>query len=166
MWIIVKYKCNYLDFFKSEIRKKFENIEFYLPKIKLFKNHYKNNKVISKEYKILGDYVLCYHSSFSNSSLLKKISNIRGAKYFLNGYLNCQKEIIEFINMCKINEDEKGYLTQSFFGFKLYKKFKFLDGPFYNMIFKIIEVQKNKFKIVLQNKTTTLNKADYLFTSI
>ena len=46
------------------------------------------------------------------------------------------------------------------------KKLKFLNGPFYNMIFKIIEEQKNKLKIILQGKNTTLNKKDYLFTSI
>ena len=34
------------------------------------------------------------------------------------------------------------------------------------MIFKIIEVQKNRLKIVLQSKKTTLNKEEYLFTAI
>ena len=48
----------------------------------------------------------------------------------------------------------------------LNRNVKFLNGPFYNMIFKIIEVQKNRLKIVLQSKKTTLNKEEYLFTAI
>ena len=166
MWIIIKYKTNSLNLLKSEINKKLRNSKFYLPKIKLLKNILGARKVLSKEHKILGDYILCYHSNFSQTSFLKQISNIKGLKYVLHGYFNCQSEIENFIFKCKQNEDEEGFIKQTFFGYKLNKTFKFLNGPFYNMIFKIIEVQKNKLKISLQSKTTTLNKEDYLFTSI
>ena len=64
MWIIIKYKTNSLNLLKSEINKKLRNSKFYLPKIKLLKNILGARKVISKEYKILGDYILCYHSNF------------------------------------------------------------------------------------------------------
>jgi hypothetical protein len=166
MWIIIKYKANSLNLLKSEINKKLENSKFYVPKIKLFRNILGAKKITVKEYKILGDYILCHHSSFSKISLLKQISNIKGLKYILNGYINCQSEIEEFILNCKKNEDEKGFIKQPFFGYKLNRNFKFLNGPFYNMIFKIIEVQKNRLKIVLQSKKTTLNKEEYLFTAI
>lgn len=166
MWIIIKYKANSLNLLKSEINKKLINSKFYLPKIKLLKKILGAKKIITKEHKILGDYILCYNSNFSKISFLKQISNIKGLKYILNGYINCQSEIENFIFKCKQNEDREGFIKQTFFGYKLNKSFRFLNGPFYNMIFKIIEVQKNKLKINLQSKTTTLNKRDYLFTSI
>jgi hypothetical protein len=87
-------------------------------------------------------------------------------KYKVNSLNLLKSEIEEFISNCKKNEDEKGFIKQSFFGYKLNRNFKFLNGPFYNMIFKIIEVQKNRLKIVLQSKKTTLNKEEYLFTAI
>ena len=43
---------------------------------------------------------------------------------------------------------------------------KFLNGPFANMIFNIIEVQKNKLKILLDGKIPSLTKKNYLFSSI
>ena len=35
---------------------------------------------------------------------------------------------------------------------------KFLNGPFANVIFNIIEVQKNKLKILLDGKNKSINK--------
>ena len=166
MWIVIKYKANYLNLLKSEINKKLINSKFYLPKIKLSKKVLGVKKIITQEHKILGDYILCYNSDFSKKSFLKQISNTRGLKYILDGYINCQLEIENFILKCKQNEDSEGFIKQTFFDYKSNKSFRFLNGPFYNMIFKIIEVQKNKLKINLQNKTTTLAKEDYLFTLI
>ena len=166
MWIVIKYKNNSLDLLKSEISNRLKNTKFYLPKIKLVKSYLGLKKKIEKEHKILGDYLLCYNPCFANSNLLKQISNIKGLKYFLNGFSHNQKDIEDFIFNCKKNEDQEGFLKQSFFGYQMNKKLKFLNGPFYNMIFKIIEEQKNKLKIILQGKNTTINKKDYLFTSI
>ena len=47
---------------------------------------------------------------------------VKGTKCFLKDYFSCQKEIKEFILKCKQNEDEKGYLKQSFLNFKLIKE--------------------------------------------
>ena len=65
MWIIIKYKANSLNLLKSEINKKLINSKFYLPKIKLLKKILGAKKIITKEHKILGDYILCYNSNFS-----------------------------------------------------------------------------------------------------
>ena len=167
MWIIIKYKTKSLDVFKLEMRKKFQNVQFYFPKAKIIRSiNNIRSKTNTKEIKILGDYMFCYHQSFSKNNFFRKISNTRGLKYFLNGFINSQKEIEEFIIKCKKNEDSYGYIKQSFFEFLLNKNFKFLNGPFFNMIFKIIDIQKNKLKIILKDKQAILNKEDYLFTSI
>ena len=166
MWIVVKYKTNCLNFFKKELNKKLNmRIDFYSPKLKLNKIC-KSKTLAFKELKLLGDYILCYHPSFSNKKILNQIQNIRGLKYILEGYTNCQKEIIDFVNKCKSNENEEGFIKQTFFGFELEKNMKFLNGPFSNMIFKIIEVQKRKIQILLDGKKTTIRKNNYLFSSI
>ena len=166
MWIILKHKTNSLNFLKHEISKKLNlKIDFYSPKIKF--DRIVNGKLLGfRELKLLGDYVLCYHPNFSNKKTLDQIKNIKGLKYILNGYSTCQKEIKDFVYKCKINENEDGFLKQTFFGFELEKTMKFLNGPFSNMIFKIIEVQKRKIQIILDGKKTTIKKNSYLFSSI
>lgn len=166
MWIILKYKTNCLDYLKDELSKKLNSpIDFYSPKIKF--NKIKHGKIlVPKEFKLLGDYVLCYHSHFAEEKMLQKIKYTKGLKYILNGYSTCQNEIRDFVKKCKSNENEEGFLKQTFFGFDLKKTMKFLNGPFSNMIFKIIEVQKSKIQILLDGKKTTIRKNNYLFSSI
>ena len=78
-----------------------------------------------------------------------------------------QNNIIKFIEYCKTFENEKGYLTQSFFKTIITKKAKFISGPFTNMIFEILEKQKNKLKILVGNIVTTIpNKVNYLYRPI
>ena len=85
----------------------------------------------------------------------------------MEGHGQNQKNIIEFINYCKTFENEKGYLTQSFFKTIITKKAKFISGPFTNMIFEILEKQKNKLKILVGNVVTTIpNKTNYLYRPI
>jgi len=67
----------------------------------------------------------------------------------------------------KFHENEKGYLEQSFFKTIIRKKAKFISGPFTNMIFEILEKQKNKLKILVGNIVTTIpNKTNYLYRPI
>ena len=72
------------------------------------------------------------------------------------------EHIVDSVQKCKSNENEEGFLKQTFFGFDLKKTMKFLNGPFSNMIFKIIEVQKSKIQILLDGKKTTIRKNNYL----
>ena len=95
----------------------------------------------------------------------EELSQIKYLEIYLPKQLS-EDEIEEFILKCKQNEDEKGYLKQSFFKFQINKRMKFLNGPFANMIFNIIEVQKNKLKILLDGKNTIISKKNYLFSSI
>ena len=92
---------------------------------------------------------------------------LKGLEYFLKGYNLNQNEIKNFIKHCKNYENEKGYLTQSFFEKIISKKAKFISGPFTNLIFEIIEKQKNKLKILVGNLVTTIpNKKNYLYRPI
>ena len=99
--------------------------------------------------------------------MLAILKNLRGLKYFLKDSIINQKEIIEFINYCKKNQDTEGYVKQSFFEFSKMKKGMFLSGPFTNMIFSVIENQKNKIKVLIGKVTTTVTKdSNYLFRPI
>ena len=66
MWIVIKYKTNNLDLLKSDLNKKLKSTaDFYLPKIQMVKSSFQK-KIIKSEFKILGDYIFCYHQSFSD----------------------------------------------------------------------------------------------------
>ena len=95
----------------------------------------------------MGDYIFCFHTSLSVSNKLNYIKRFRGLKLFLEGHIQNQKEITQFIKKCKDNEDKDGYLLQDFFEKRLNKSYEFLSGPFANSIFKIISLQKINYKL-------------------
>ena len=100
----------------------------------------------------------------NNSKILSLLTNLKGLKYFLKDSISNQKEIINFINYCKANQDSDGYIHQSFFNFSNMSKGIFMSGPFTNMFFKVIENQGNKIKILIGNMTTTITKnSNYLY---
>ena len=162
MWVVLKYKNKELKLLKNDaISKIGKNVEFYAPKIK--KNKFKNNKLIKIEEFILGDYIFCYHEKLQDSNFLNIIKNLKGLKYILNYCSHSQKEINNFIFKCQKNENN-GYLTQSFFENNSKKKGQFVSGPFTNLIFEIVENQKNKLKIISNNITTIVSKkSEYLY---
>ena len=111
--------------------------------------------------------MLCYHENFNNLTNINKLKFTKGLEYFLNGYHQNQKEIIQFVEYCKLSENNKGYLTQAFFKKIIERKAKFISGPFTNMMFEIIEKQKNKLKIIVGNIVTTISdNNNYLYRSI
>ena len=85
----------------------------------------------------------------------------------MKGHEAAQTEIIKFINYCKTFENENGYIKQTFFKTTIIKKGKFISGPFANMIFEILEKQKNKLKILVGNIVTTISdNKNYIYRSI
>jgi hypothetical protein len=166
MWIVLKYKKRELSFLKQDFKKILGDLPlFFKPKFKYQK--LVKNKLYFLEKDILDDYLICYHAKFKNINMLAILKNLRGLKYFLKDSIINQKEIIEFINYCKKNQDTEGYVKQSFFEFSKMKKGMFLSGPFTNMIFSVIENQKNKIKVLIGKVTTTVTKdSNYLFRPI
>tara|TARA_A100001037_G_scaffold298225_1_gene321563 strand:+ start:129 stop:626 length:498 start_codon:yes stop_codon:yes gene_type:complete len=162
MWTIIKYEKKKLEFLKLDLEKKLgSECKFYQPKL-LYKN-YRKKKLIEREFDLLGDYLFCFNEKFDNSKFINTINYSRGLKYILNGYIESQKEICAFIDKCKLSEDTNGYLSDQFYDLNVNSNYKFFSGPFTNSIFKILELQKNKIKILMGNLKTTVNKKDFLF---
>ena len=166
MWVVAKVRNKELNIFRQNLINKLgKEIKFYYPKIEYQKII--KNKLRKFEKILLENYVFCYHAKFNKINSLNETRFVKGLVYFLNGYGQNQKEIVQFINHCKVFENEKGYLTSSFFKDMITSKARFVSGPLTNMIFEIIERQKNKIKIMLGNIVTTIpDKKNYLYLSI
>ena len=163
MWAVAKFKRKELNVFKEKMIEKFgQDIKFYCPKIEHSK--YFKNKIKKFERLLLANYIFCYHKEFSKASSINKARFLKGLEYFLVGHNQSQNEITKFIEHCKAFEDNEGYLTPVFFKTMIAKKAKFISGPFTNMIFEILERQKNKLKILVGNIVTTISdKKNYLY---
>jgi len=162
MWTIIKFDKKKLSLLKRDFQEKLgSDFKIYCPKL-IFRK-YKNNKLIKKDFDIMGDYLFCFHKNFSNSQALSKLKFVKGLKYFLTGCVHSQDEIKKFIARCKESENKDGYLSQDFFEICINAKYQFASGPFSEMIFKIINLHKNKINILLGNIKTTINKNDFLF---
>ena len=162
MWILLKADTKNINMMLLNFKKILgEDVQLYQPKM-LFQN-FKNNKVKNKEINLLGDYFFCYHKKFEKKSSINLIKFCVGLKLILEGYQDSQPEIIQFINRCKNSENEKGYLSANFFNLKESYDYKFMTGPFTNMIFKIINLHKDKINILLGNLKTTIKKNQFLF---
>ena len=165
MWIIIKFNKKELEFLKKDFRKKLkEDLTIYIPKVAVQK--YKNNKLINKEFNLLNDYLFCFHKDFENPKTINELKFSRGLKYFLDGFVQTQDEIKKFIKICRNSENKEGYLSQNLFDLHINTKYKFSSGPFSEMIFKIIDLQKNKIKILLGNLSTTIEKKKFLFSPL
>ena len=166
MWLVAKIKKKELHLFKQELTKKFgSEIKFYNPKIQYQKSI--KNKIKRIEKFILENYIFCYHEKLDQTKVMGKVRFLKGLEYFLQGHYQNQKEILKFINHCKTFENKNGYLSQAFFKTMITGKAQFVTGPFTNMVFEILEKQKNKLTILVGNIVTTIpNKANYLYRPI
>jgi len=167
MWIVVRYKSKELKTLSESFSKILGEIpEFYKPKIKFEK--YINNKLRIFEKDILDNYLICKHNKFKDHKIISLLKNSRGLIYFLSGSEFNQKELDNFVNFCKSNEDSNGYLTQNFFEISKNSKAKFISGPFTQMIFEIVENKGKKLKILLNNinMTITNNSSSLLYSRI
>ena len=162
MWAVLKIDRKYIHQLKSEFLEKLGNeVKFYIPKLKIKK--FRKQKVLFKENLMLGDYLLCYHKNFSNKSIFSSLKYCRGLKYFLSNFINSQKEIENFIIKCKQNEDNDGYIKQTFFDFKNKNKYEFISGPFTNLIFTILEENNLSIKALIGKYKATVSKENNLF---
>ena len=162
MWAIIKFDKKNLTGLKRDLSNKLgSNPKFYLPKVKIQK--FKKGRLFSFESFLLGDYMFCFHENFKNINTINSLKYCKGLKYFLNSFIKSQEEIVEFIKNCKNHENNKGYISQTFFSFKENSKFKFLSGPFTDMIFNIIATQNKKIKILIGDFKTTVSNTEYLY---
>lgn len=165
MWAVLKFNQNELSLFKREVQNIFGNdYKIYIPKILIEK--YKNKKLIKKEFCILGDYLFFFHSSLSKEQSTNTFKFLKGVKYFLKGFVSSQKDIKKFIEKCKKLECKNGYLSKNFFDLEISKEYKFDSGPFVDRIFKIINLQKNKIKILIGDLETTFKDKSFLYSAI
>ena len=157
MWIVAKYKPKEFASLKEGFFKVLGDMpEFYNPKIKYEK--YINNKIKVFDKNILDNYLICKHSKFNHSGIVNQLKNLKGLNYFLNGYKYNQKELENFVVFCKSNENDSGFLNQSFFNITKKAKAKFISGPFTEMMFDIVESKGKKLKILLNNINITISK--------
>ena len=163
MWAVLKAKNNSLQFLLQNLEKKFGyKLQSYYPKFVFKKN--KNKSVSDVTYKILGNYFFCYDVNFKDPKFLNKIKYIKGLNYVLSGFETDQINIKNFINFCKKNENEEGILKPSFFHEIKKMKGKFLNGPFANMFFDIIEKDKKSFRFLIGNfKVNVKNTSELYF---
>ena len=158
MWIVAKIKVEELNIFKKQLKEKMgDEIKFYEPKIIFSK---KNMNVIKN---ILGNYIFCFHEKFRDYKYLNKLQYTKGLKYFLKYYKNSQKDIFKFINFCRENEDNDGFLKTNFFKKILKKKGKFINGPLANIVFEILENNKNNLIINIERKKIKIRKGFKFF---
>ena len=163
MWTIIKFDKKNLESLKRDFKEKLgKDFTIYSPKLSIKK--YKNNKLINREFNLLGNYLFCFHKSFENHHTINRLKFSKGLKYFLGGFIQSQDEIKKFIKKCKDFENNEGYLSENFFELYINSNYKFSSGPFVEMIFKIIDLQKNKINILLGNVKTTIKKNEFLFT--
>ena len=165
MWVIIKFKPNQFDVLKQEFKKKLKiEPNFFFPKLKIQK--IKKNKLVSYASPLLGDYIFCFHPEFDNKNIIENVVYLKGIKFFFKGFKNYQKDISSFMSRCKKHEDENGFIKQTFFNLITLKKIKFLSGPFTNVIFKIMERQKDNMKVSDGKVNISFSTDRYLFEAV
>ena len=166
MWIVAKIKRKELNIFKKKLIDKFgKEVKFYYPIIQYYQQS--RNKIKKIEKFVLENYIFCNHPKFNDINVINNMKFLLGLECLLKGHDVNQNEIVKFIECCRTFENSKGYLTPNFFKFMIIKKAKFVSGPFSNMMFEIIEKQKNKLKILINNIVMTVSdKQNYMYRPI
>ena len=156
MWVVAKYNIGQVNIFRKELSHKASNVKFYVPKIKI--SFFKNKKIYNKERSLLNGYLLCFSKDFSNPIFMNNISGIKGLTYFLKGENLYQREILKFIESCKLQEDCDGYIKKEYTDLSFTKLYQFNSGPLTNLFFKLIEKNKKQIKVPVGNKNIFLKK--------
>ena len=163
MWIVAKIKNNSFNLFKKEFSKKFigEKITFYYPKFVC--STFSNGKKIERQISLLENYIFCKSEKFEKFNI-KNFQFIKGLNFFLDGHSCSQRNIDDFVKICKLHEDKKGFIDNSFFKNCINTKGKFISGPFKNLIFETIKKNKNNLKISIGSFLFTVSdKANCIY---
>ena len=162
MWIVAKMKKNQISILKESIKNKLgPETEVYVPKIQI--SQVIKGKLQNKKSKfLLGNYFFIKNNKFKSSTILETIKYIKGLHSIIPFAISSQEEIIDFIDKCKENENDSGFISQSFFDLIINKKIKFHSGPLTSFICELIEVEKNKIKVLVNNYMVTVNSENKL----
>tara|TARA_B100000886_G_C20423286_1_gene492611 strand:+ start:2539 stop:3036 length:498 start_codon:yes stop_codon:yes gene_type:complete len=165
MWAIIKYNKKNFNLMKNDfLSRSIGLVRFYQPKMKIKKND--KNKINFKEISILGNYIFCFNKNFSNDNFIQSLNNIKGLDYILAGCKFSQNEINDFINKCKASHNDEGFISSKFYDLILNKKYKFTSGPFTDMIFNLVKIEKKKVEVVINDLKISLDKNNFNFKSI
>ena len=157
MWLVIKYKKNQLEVLKKSVTSIIgDKPEFYIPKIKI--NKIFKGKIVENKKDLLNKYIFCRHQKFKEFSLLNLLNYAKGIQLVLKGLLENQKNIIEFINICRSHENEDGFIKQSFFNNLNKSQIQFQSGPFSKEIFQVIEEKSKEIKILKNNIKIKISK--------
>jgi hypothetical protein len=161
MWAVLKYDKKLLNILKIELTKKLgKKCRFYQPKIKY--NKYFKNKLVHKEFSLLGNYIFFHHNDLKNENIINSLRSIKGLKYFLNGYSKSQKELSSFVSQCEKSEDKNGFINDNFVSLIYNNYYKFKTGPFVDKLFKLVNFNKEYLEILLGNIKTKIKTNSYL----
>ena len=107
MWTVLKFDKKNLALLKQDLKKKLgEEYRIYIPKLRIQK--FKNNKLINKDFNLLGDYLFCFHTNLEFEQNRNQLKFSKGLKYILEGTIESQEEIKSFISKCKKSENQDG----------------------------------------------------------
>ena len=95
-----------------------DDLKIYSPKFLIQKFH--KNKLKTKEIELLGEYFFCFHKKFENPTIINSLKIYKRVKIFSKWFFTIPRRYKKFISRCKESENDKGYLTQSFF--EIYEK--------------------------------------------
>ena len=157
MWTIFKFNKKNINLLKKDFKTRTGgDLKFYFPKIKIEKKIYK--KIKNYEINLLGNYMFCYDQKFEDERFVESLKNIRGLQYFIKGHKYSQKEISDFITKCKKSQNKEGFLSYNFFDLIINKKYRFISGPFSNLVFSLIQIEKTRLDVLIGNIKTTLKR--------
>ncbi len=153
MWTIIKIDLKKLNTFNQDIKKKIgDDVRIYFPKVKI------SNRTLP----LIGDYIFCFHNEFRDLSYINKLKFTKGLKYFLNGHIESQSQIEYFVNKCKSLENDKGLLSKNICELIPNSMYQFKTGLLKNEIFKLLEIQKNKIKILINDVKFKVNSNNFI----
>ncbi len=165
MWTIIKIDKKKYNLLQQDFKKKIgEKVIYYKPKMKI--STFSKNRLIEKEIDILGNYVFCYSKIFKEKKIMNTLKFSKGLKYFLDGFNSVQDEINEFIDKCKKLENKNGFICSNMETYCENKEYEFISGPFAKKLFTILNLEKNRVKILLGTVETYISKNKYLFRSV
>ena len=156
MWYVIKYNNNQKNILLNSLKEKIKtDLKIYIPKIKILKHVGKKLKKIEKN--ILENYLICNSKEFEDTRFISSLKYLKGLGHFLLDSKYNQKEIDNFLKKCKSFEDEKGYISPTFFNDKQFKNGKFISGILLNRAFKFISLNGSKMRVLIDGINLTIN---------